>query len=389
MGKTKALFILLAAALALTCAAPALAAEGDTISVLALGQAPAGTNQAQARDQAVANAISQAVGQTAAKLADPATLRTRMAAFAAGILSNAANYVTSYDLEGSTQHQGHTLVMVTVHVNRQALLSALDTVGLRLPAGSLPPTLVLIAEEAGPGRPAAYWWGTGQAAAYPEPVARVLKSLGLKTIDPAALAPQIPAEARQQVLSEEQALALARMAGAGLVLMGRVRTYPVVSPAGENPPPVAQLLALDVSDGSTLAMVEEDGPVFRATPGPEAGAQIISAVEASVSRLLDQVSKKKPAAPAAEKSQVVIEVAGVRSLAQLYRFESVVGSLHALVESLTRESVAAGTATFQAKLRVPAATLADQLLLQDYGSFLVNVVEAQAARLKVVLIPKR
>lgn len=134
------------------------------------------------------------------------------------------------------QHQDHTLVLVTAQVDKQALLKALDAAGLRLPAGGLPVTLVLVAEETGPGRPASFWWsGVSKSPAIPQAIATVLSSLGVKTVDPATLVSQVPESARRQALNEEQALKLARLAGAGLVIMGRVRTYPVITPRGPRP----------------------------------------------------------------------------------------------------------------------------------------------------------
>lgn len=343
-----------------------------------------------ARTLAVNRALTQAVGQLAARLVDPATLRTRMNILAYQILSKARSFVTTYNLAGSVQHQGSTLVLVTVHVDKQALLTALDQAGLRLEAGSLPLTLVLIAEESAPGRPASFWWsGVDQAPAIPASISRVLDSLGVKTVDPATLAKQVPEEARRQVLNEDQALKLARLAGAGLVLMGRVRTFPLVTPQGSNPPPVAQLMALDAVKGVSLAVVEEDGPDYGETPGPEASAEVVKAVEAAVRSLLDKVVAGRGPSISQVEGSVTMEVTGVKHLADLHRFEEVISSLHAYVRSMVRESVAPGLVTFRLKLKVPAATLADQLLLQEYGSFLVNVQESQPGVIKVVLIPKQ
>lgn len=388
MARAKAAMAMLVMGL-LLCS-PAWAQSDSKVRMVALGQAPTGANQVQARDQAVDRALQQAVGRLAAELVDPATLRTRLGILAAKILATAPQFVSSYDLTATVQNKDQTLVLVTAMVDKEALLKALDAAGLRLPAGGLPVTLVLVAEEAAPGRPASYWWsGAVKEPAIPAAIATVLQSLGVKTVDPATLVSQVPPEARQQVLSEEQALKLARLAGAGLVIMGRVRTYPVAAPQGSQAGPVAQLMAIDAAKASVITVVEEDGPTFEQTPGPEAGAQVVSAVEAAVRRLLEKVVATRRPVAGAEDQGVIIEVSGVRRLADLHRFEEVLGSLHAMVESLQRESVAPGVVTLRLKLKAPAATLADQLLLQEYGSFLVNVTQSTAELIKVVLIPKR
>ena len=380
---------LLILALAGLPAGAALAAGGESATIVALGQVPTGKDQAAARDRAVTQALTQAVGRLAAELVDPATLRTGLDKLSSQVLANAPRYVTTYALQ-ATSHVGDiTTVLVTVTVDRAALLKELAVTGLRLPAGSLPLTLVMISEEASPGRPPAFWWsGAGSAPAYPAPVGEVLSSLGVRTVDPRTIAPQVPEEARQPVVSEEQATGLARLAGAGLVLLGRMRTYPMITPKGEDTPPLVQILAVDPVKGSTLAVVEEEGPIYESTPPAEAADQVAAAVQKAVRSLLEQVVAQSPTIPEGE-TMVSLQVSGIDSLGDLHRFEEVVGGLESLVEDMRRVSVAPGQATLELKLKVPAATLADQLLLQDYGQFLVNVVDVGAQEIKVVLIPKR
>lgn len=99
-------------------------------------------------------------------------------------------------------------------------------------------------------------------------------------------------------------------------------------------------MAIDVAKGAVITVVEEDGPTFNQTPGPEAGVQVVSAVEAAVRQLLEKVvARRRPDAPTDDKT-VIMEVSGVKRLADLHRFEEVLGSLQAMVQSVQRESVA-------------------------------------------------
>jgi hypothetical protein len=189
------------------------------------------------------------------------------------------------------------------------------------------------------------------------------------------------------VLSEEQALELARMAGAGLVILGRVRTYPMVTPEGESPPPVAQLMALEVDSGKALALVEAEGPTFHLTPGPGATPAVEEAVVAAVRQLLEQLAAEAPGDQAAG-GEVLVKVRGLRSLADLMRFQEMLASQGTLVAGVSRESVGAGRATLKVKLNGPPSQLADQLIVQDFGDFLVNVLEISPQKLKLMLIPK-
>jgi hypothetical protein len=378
----------LAALLMLAAGAAGAAAEPRPAADLVLASAPAGDNESAARERAVARGLRQAVARAAVGMVDPATLRSRLDALEGKVLARAESFVTNYSLEASATSQGRVLVLVSVSVDAAALDQALTEAGLRLPAARQELTLVLVSEETAPGRPAVYWWsGNPGVPAMPPPVRKVLDSLGVRTVDPASLAGRVPPEARQPVLSEEQALELARMAGAGLVILGRVRTYPMVTPEGESPPPVAQLMALEVDSGKALALVEAEGPTFHLTPGPGATPAVEEAVVAAVRQLLEQLAAEAPGDQAAG-GEVLVKVRGLRSLADLMRFQEMLASQGTLVAEVSRESVGAGRATLKVKLNGPPSQLADQLIVQDFGDFLVNVLEISPQELTLMLIPK-
>lgn len=385
----KALCLIIALVLILPAiTAPAAAEDSQLATILVLGRHQAGDDEAAAREAAVAQALGQAVVQAAVAMVDPATIRSRLAELDEKVLAKASQFVTTYSLQAHAKSGDEVVVLVSVSVDKHSLDQALNQAGLRLPAARQTLTLVLVSEEAAPGRPAVYWWGGASGApAAPSPVAEVLKSLGVRMVDPATLAGKVPAEARQPVLSEEQALELARLAGAGLVIMGRVRTYPLVTPEDESPPPVAQLMALEVASQKALSLVETEGPIFHLTPGPGAGLKVTDAVQQAVRQLLEQVSKAAPS-QGAPSSEITLTIRGLRNLADLHRFEEVLDSLTGVVASARRQSVGAGWAALKIKLNGPPSQLADQLIVQDFGDFLVNVLDISPENVKLLLISK-
>lgn len=354
---------------------------------MVLGLAPLADNEAKAKDMAVKDAIKRAVARVALSMVDPATMRDKLPELLTSILSEPGRFVAAYTPQSAAVQDKIALAMVSVSVDQAALDLALSQSGLRLPAARLAVTLMLVSEEAAPGRPPVYWWsGAAGLPQAPPPLDQVLKSLGVKLADIKALSGRVPLGSRQPVLSEDQAIELARLAGAGLVIMGRVRTYPMVTPE-DSPQPLVQLLALEPGTGKTLAMEEVTGPVYHTTPGPGAADQVNLLVEQAMRRLLEQVAANASAGPS-QVSEITIKLSGVRGLADLHRFEQVLESLKSLVDSVNRQSVGAGGASLRVRLKVPAAQLADQLLLQNYGTFLVNVAQSGPDSLNLVLIPK-
>ncbi len=385
----KALCLIIALILTLLIIpAPAVAELGQPFTTLVLGRHAAGDDEAAARDAAVAQALRQAVVLASVAMVDPATLRSRLGELNSKVLTKASQFVTTYSLQAHVKSGDEVIVLVSVSVDKHSLDQALNQAGLRLPAARQTLTLVLVSEETAPGRPAVFWWGGSSGApAAPAPIAEVLKSLGVRLVEPATLAGKVPAEARQPVLSEEQALELARLAGAGLVIMGRVRTYPLVTPEGESPPPVAQLMALDVASQKVLALVETEGPAFHLTPGPGAGPAVTDAVHQTVRQLLEQVSKAAPG-QSAPSSEITLTIKGLRNLVDLHRFEEVLSSLTGVVASVRRKSVGAGWAELEVKLNGPPSQLADQLIVQDFGDFLVNILDISPKKVELLLIGK-
>ncbi|MCB2185876.1 MAG: flagellar assembly protein T N-terminal domain-containing protein [Deltaproteobacteria bacterium] len=374
---------LLALSLALAGAA---AAEPSTVT--ALGSAPVKEGESAAREAALNAALEQAVGQAAVALADPATLQKHLADLDQKILARARELVRSYRLEASTVSRDRVWVVVSVTLDQKALLEELTRAGLRVPATGLGRILPLVAEDNSPDRPPVFWWNSPQAApAPPAAVAEVFKSLGVEIPRPPAGGWRLPPEAMQPVVGEEEAVNLGRQAGASLVLLGSIRTYPLATPQGQTPPPQAQLMVLDVASGQSVGLVEEPGPVFSGPPTPEAGRQVDQAVEKALRAALAQAAAARQST-ATEGSEVLLTLEGVKSQAVLSRFTRELAGMDTVVKELTRESVGGGKAVFRVKLLTQPSRFADELMIRDYGDFLVNLVESNDQEIRFMVLPK-
>jgi hypothetical protein len=385
MGETmKNIFKLLVILVLLLAALPAGAQ-----TFLVLGRAPLGGNEAAAKDNAVADALSRAVAQAAASSLDPATLRANLAVLDQQVLTDAKRYITNYTLVASAPSGRSFLALVSVTIDQRALTQSLIRAALKLPTSHIGAMLVMVSEETAPGRPPVYWWsGLPGAPNAPAPLTKVIKRLGIRIINPQPLKALLTPEMRQPVLSEAQALEFARQAGAQVVLLGSVRTFPLVTPEHILPPPLVQLLAIETKSGQVMAMEETDGPVYHTTPPREEYRKILAQVEASVRNLMAKLSAKLAEAGPGSK-ELILKVSGVRSLSQLMRLEGALRSLSNLVDKVQRISAGAGKASFTLTLKGSPSQLADQLMVQDYGDFLINVVEQDPKSMEAVIIPRQ
>ncbi len=384
----------LAALLLVTAGLAAANPPAGHLLVTGLGLVPAGKNPAEARERAVDDALTRAVGQALVQLLEPAALKEHFPAVARDILPKARQFVASFSLLQNGETGDRVAVLVAANLDQAALDKALLAAGIKgapPAAGALPPVLVMVSEEAAPGRPPVFWWsGAAGAPAAPAVVRAVLEALGTRVLDPAPLVGKLPPDSRQPVAGESDAVAMGRQIGAGLVLVGRLRTHPLVTSEG-SPSPLLQIEVLETAQGKVLAEEETEGPVFRETPGPDAPRQVQAAIEAALRKLMLQAQAGAPAGAVALSpagGEVTLTIGGLRSLAELKKFEQALQGLPALVEAFRRESVGGGSASLRLKLKGTPAQLADQLLLGDYGTYLLNVVETQPGSLKLTAIPK-
>lgn len=367
--------------------ATALPAAADTI--LVLGRAPLGANEAAAKKAAVADALSRAVARAASTSLDPVTLRNNLAVLDQQVLSDAKRYITNYTLVASAPSGGDFLALVQVTIDQRALTRSLIRAALKLPTSHMGAVLVMVSEETAPGRPPVYWWsGLPGAPDAPAPLVKVIKRMGVRIVNPQPLKALLTPDMRQPVLSEAQALEFARQVGAQVVLLGSIRTYPLVTPDQVTPPPLVQLLAIDSRSGEVMAIEELEGPSFHTTPPAEEYSKILGQVETSVRNLMAQLSAKLAEA-ATQSKEITLKVSGVRSLPQLMRLETTLRSLGDLVEKVQRVSAGAGKATFAVTLKGTPSQMADQLMVQNYGDFLVNVVEQDSRNVEAVIIPRQ
>ncbi|MFH1060644.1 MAG: hypothetical protein V1797_18425 [Pseudomonadota bacterium] len=378
---------LVALLLLLAPLAPLAAWAGEApapLTLLSLGRAPAAlANEAAAREAAVQDALRRGVTQAALDLGDPALVRPGLEALENQVLAKYASFVSAYTPQNQVRGPAGAAVLVSLNINRAALTKALAAAGLvNLPI-RLPAILVLVSQEAAPGAAPVFWWAEGVASpTLPAAMVKVARAHNLPLVEPAGFAPKIPPTERQAVLAEAQAAALGKAAGAGLVVLGRLRPH-AAEAAGA--PPLAQLMALDPNSGQVLATEETEAPVLPA--GPEAQEKAAALAEAALTRLLRQAAANLPEGAVTE-TLLPVEIAGLRSLGDLVRFEAAVRKITSLVVEVRRESIGGGKAGLKVKLRGGSERLAQELMAANYGDFLVNVVQSGPEGVKLVLVPK-
>jgi hypothetical protein len=331
-----------------------------TVSPLPAAEIFAGSgaspDPALALSQASADAGSQALWGYISSHLEAERLRENFGLISGDFLAQPGAYIKSSRSLALWRNGGLTRVMAEVELDEAALQAALARLSLppaRQTAGQ--PLLCLVSELAGPGRPPLYWWsGQAGAAATPAAIANDLKAFGF--------IPFIPEPGREKTvpapdaLTVERALELGRELKADLLLLGRVRLYPLLDQQAAAALPLVSFSLLKPAENKVLAQVEAEGAVLR--PGEEAEALVQREISEALSKLFE-LAGFKASAPAF--ARIRLEYQGLRSAAQLARLERLLTLLGGAVVNSHRESMSAGKALLMLDSRIDGRELAERM----------------------------
>lgn len=350
---------------------------------LGLGTSNAG-NRNQAINEASHNAMADILLQRLQQQLGADSLTAAWPRLTQEIFKNPASYINNHRILAINQVSGQTWVLLQAQLNEQTfeqLLKSMLTAALPSPA-KLDNILCLVVEDVAPGRPALYWWsGQPGLAICPARIERGLKQLGFAPINPSAIsAAGLPAEITANVvLGEAQALSLGEQAGSSLVLWGRARVYPILSPDASQSTPLLQLALLSTKEKRMLAQVEVEGGVFRNNLPAGFEDSMDKEVAEALAKLFELAKVEVNPAPL---NQIVVELEGLKSAAELSRLETNLLRLHEVVVEVKRESISSGKASLLVSARQDGLALAESLLRAEDAIWL-KVEEKTPARLRL------
>jgi hypothetical protein len=181
------------------------------------------------------------------------------------------------------------------------------------------------------------------------------------------------------VLTEEQAYQLGSKAGAGLILWGRIRAYPVLRDKPVTATPLLQLALLDTAQTRMLAQVEIEGGVFTGSLPAEFAASMEREVAEALGKLFE-LAGKRTMAPT---RQVIVEMEGLRSIADLTQMERMLARLDGQVTQVRRENISRGKATLLLDCNIDGMDLAERLETMESSSWRIKILEKSPTLLRL------
>ena len=348
-------------------------------------------NTALSRHMAITGALRRAVVAQVRTLISTQMFAARLEAMSRAIFSRPKGFVKSHSVEAEARGGGGYMVLVNVDVDRSAVKRALARLGLLVSAKDVPAALFFVVQRVGEGQPV-YWWAKDPNRRRVPPAQAALEAemrrLGARVINPITV--KLTRAYQRLALTDRQVIRLAKRAGAGLVIMGRVLIKHVPGEGGkpDTTSITLNLKALRVVDRAVLATRSH---VELATGKPGQRPALAPALKRAAALALPHLVKNVMAGLTAAAGPIItakLVLIGVKDYEDLAQFQTVLRRNIPVVKSVTQKAVTGGKVIFAVTVAGTLDDLSSRLLAQDYRTFFISVKKVSDTELQVTIIPK-
>lgn len=372
-----------------------LASAQETKTVSAEGVAAVQQNSVDiARDAAIEDAQKRAVEQAIGIMIDSQTQVENYQVISDKILSQIKGYITRYNVTGETRDGALLRVRITADVSLGKLNSDLSAIGVLMGQMHKPRTMIMIAEQ-NIGQNVNAWWldphaGQADMSVVENSFMDRFTEKGFSFIDHQAASKEIHVTAayRVQNLSVDQARTLANQADAEVVIIGKAMAKLYGDVGGG-------LMSVQ-ADLSAKAVRTDTGQVIAATTQHAAAVHITEtsagteALKKVANLAADDLMTKILAVYATETGgtrPVAMTITGLNKM-QFVKFKDVLRNQVRGIKDLHERSFTNNIAKIEVDSKTSAQALSDELVLKDFGTFSVEVVNSTANTLELKVAPK-
>jgi len=347
-----------------------------------------------ARDAAIEDAQKRAVEMAIGILIDSQTQVENYQLISDKILSQTKGYIKRYNIAGETVDNGLLRVRINAEVALGRLNDDLAAIGILLGQMHKPRTMIMIAEQNIGHEWYAWWWGyrgeQTDIGVVENTFMDVFTQKGFEFIDHATAAKDIKVTQAYKIqnLSAEQARTLGNQADAEVVIVGSAiaKLYGDIGGGMKSVQADLSAKAIRTDTGQVIATVTTHAAAVHITD-TTAG---IDALKKASNQAAEQMMEKILAVYSQEAGgtrPVDITITGLNKT-QFVKFKDVLRNQVRGIKDLHERSFNGTTARISVDSKVSAQTLSDDLLLRDFGSFTVDVVNSTANSLELKVSPK-
>lgn len=345
-------------------------------------------NLANARKNAVNDALAAAVGRVVMEMLTEETVVRRFQLINENIFNQDDRYIQNYRVLTESISGPTIRTLVQVDVAAERLSRDISQLGLALSGAVYPRVLFMIAEKNVTDGDYRYWWGqqkrTGRTVGG-NAMATSLQDAGFEIVEPPALTEALGLEA---TLSQANMLALGTKLGADVIVSGTGTATAATNTMGgtiQTFQAVVDVQAVDVQTGQSMGRSHQQAAVSAQDASLGGREALANAGALAGNNLARQVMA------AWQKSQdgsTVIDVVVDGTSGQIASFVKLRTAITTLsgVKELKMKEMATDHALIGVNYQGTARSMADALLLKTFSGFGIDIYEVTPQAIRIRLI---
>ena len=354
-------------------------------------------DRATARDQAIGDALRNAVKEAVRTIVSPEKTSEISTTLNDTIYAQSDGYVQNYKILSENQTPNLHTVVIQAAIEMGILEKDLEVHGIIPRQASQQGILLLIAEKPIDKEKYSYWWGAQRGDETISMIAEktILDQLsknGFFLLDSKALGKrlQIPFYFQVPDLSDQEAIALGRQAGAEIVIVGSV-TAKAMGPIGGTPMMSAQadmfLRAIQTETGKILSWAREQAAAFHVDEITAGSESIQKASTRIVKRLVQDINMNPSEKPALA-GIVELTVHGLSGIEALRRFKKSLRDQIPGVKGIQEKSFSEKMVQMDVRIEGSARSWIDVLSRTSLKEFSLVTIRTSGNAIELIAAPR-
>ena len=359
-----------------------LAADLASINATAEGVAViVDNNTALARDQAVKDALRMVVEQTVGTMISSETVVESYEVLQDQIYSKTQGYIRNYNIINESPVENLYRVTIQANVAKGVLKNDLMALGLLIARKNMPRIMIMVAEQNVGMHYYTYWWhavaGHADLTITENTLMEKLSEKGFNIVDHSVKAKNIQISDAYKIesLTNDAIKTIGNLYDAEVVIYGKALSKLAGSVMGSSMKSAqadVSLRAVNTDNGQVIASATNHAAAVHPSEvnaGTEALKQAADGIaEKLISQIINRWSQDVSGG-----TMIQVVISGIKSYNHLVKFKEMVQKKIRGVAGLYQRDFKSGVATLDINISTNAQNLADELIVIDYGGFVIDI----------------
>jgi len=359
-----------------------LAADPVSINATAEGVAViVDNNTALARDQAVKDALRMVVEQTVGTMISSETVVQSYEVLQDQIYSKTQGYIRNYNIINESPAGNLYRVTIQANVAKGILKNDLMALGLLIARKNMPRIIIMVAEQNVGMHHYTYWWhvvaGHADLTITENTLMEKLAEKGFNIVDHSVKAKNIQISDAYKIesLTNDAIKTIGNLYDAEVVIYGKALSKLAGSVMGSSMKSAqadVSLRAVNTDNGQVIASSTNHAAAVHPSEVNAGTEALKQAAEGIAEKLITQIINRW-SQDVSGGAMIQVVISGIKSYNHLVKFKEIVQKKIRGVAGLYQRDFSSGVATLDINIATSAQNLADELVVIDYGGFVIDI----------------